>query len=115
MDAVTAFCERYERGKAELGGRFVKLDEATRSGRPTLWEAVLQTFPADGRAGDNYPWLRRVQRCLKLKLFRDEWRRLEDELRPDVRRPFARWVQREANLVSGAGGPNDEAMPVDER
>lgn len=90
---VQEFCDDYQDAKQSLGERFREITLAAISGEPTLWEAVLQTFPVDSVAGFEYPWLSSIEKCLRLQLFRDTWRRLIIRIGPDIMKEFTNWVR----------------------
>lgn len=106
--AVQEFCSRYYDNQAKLRKRFRETHEASKRGRPTAWEAVLQTFPVDSYAGDYYPWLLNIRDCLILKMFRHEWARLRSELGPVGFEHLTTSVREEADHFLGEQSIFDE-------
>ena len=93
MQAMRAFCDSYKAKRSNLTKRFDGIKESAVTGGPTLWEAVLQTFPVDSVAGFDYPWLDSVKSCLNLYLFRDEWRKIKADIGSDGLTRIAELVQ----------------------
>jgi len=94
---VQKFCDDFYNKQGEIRNRFSQLSENHDIKGPTLWEAVLRTFPVDSYAGDHYPWLNNIRECLIFQSFRSEWFNLTNKLGPNLMDDFTKWVQQEAN------------------
>lgn len=97
-EAVERFCLRYRRGRGEIERRFRGLRAEARARRPSLWESVLLTFPADGPLTDRY-WLGSVEACLELRDLRRAWAGLRRELGADELAGLLSWVRRGARAL----------------
>jgi hypothetical protein len=87
-----------------LERRFRRLREQARARRPTLWESVLLTFPADGPLNDRY-WLGSIGACLELRNLRRAWGGLRRELGAEKLAELMAWVR-----LRAAGLPNPEEL-----
>jgi hypothetical protein len=105
---VNQFCDAYYDKQADIDKRFTLFhDEAVREG-PSRWEAVLQTFPADGKAGSNYPWLYDICGCLIFRMFLAEVEALKKILGPSTANRFVEWLRFEADRSLG-----EKDLPLD--
>jgi hypothetical protein len=106
---VISFCIRYGAKKRDLEMRFWVISQAATASLPSLWEAVLQTFPAGG-LGNRYPWLGYVEECLQFKLTRKEWTRLNEEIGHTTIDRLIMWVKQQEALL-----PYDTTLPHEPR
>lgn len=102
---VRSFCIRYAAKRRQLEMRFWVIAQAATATLPTLWESVLQNFPAGG-LGNRHPWLGHVEECLQLRLIRREWAALNSTLEPEVMRELINWVRQQESLL-----PYDTTLP----
>jgi hypothetical protein len=109
--SVSDYCSRYRASLDVLEKRFYTLREVEKRIPRTLWESVLQAFPADGPVNDLF-WLDTVERCLKLKLIRVEWSNLKAELGSEVVEKLTSWVREQVKLLPGdVELPNEPNWP----
>lgn len=111
---IEEFCIHYRAEQLALDVRFFNLLEAAKSGHPTLWEKVLQTYPAGG-IGNSYPWLGSVKSSIWFKLIRSEWSKLRAELEPDAMARLTKWVRDHATLLQFKPNMPDEPEPLNFR
>lgn len=93
--AVADFCESFYEQRGRIEADFKRLHDAAKKEGPTPWEAVLQTFPADSRAGGNFPWLMRVRDSLVYQVFRREWAVLCERLGEGTAERLEDWLRKE--------------------
>lgn len=87
--SLKAFCDRYETGRSDIE----RISRSSEALGVTAWEAVLQTFPIDGRAGNYFPWLDHgIKPCLLLRVFRTEWRELRRSLGSEAMARLMDWA-----------------------
>lgn len=98
---VIKFCDNYYDKQSQIRNRFTDLHHAAVLEGPSIWEAVLQTFPADSRAGDNYPWLFYIRNCLIYRMFLSETKLLRENLGASATDRFIEWVRYEAAQTLG--------------
>jgi hypothetical protein len=106
--AVNQFCDRYYHKQASLDSRFTRFHSEAVIEGPSKWEAVLQTFPADSKAGRNYPWLYDICECLIFKMFLSEIKILANTIGPSAVSRFVEWLPVEADRRLG-----EKDLPLD--
>jgi hypothetical protein len=105
---IEEFCNSYYSRRVNLMRRFEIINKAAKTNTPTLWESVLQTFPAGGCAGNFYPWLISVEQCLAFKIICNEWNKLREKLGANKMKRLTDWVRREASLLPSKPNIPDE-------
>ncbi len=98
QEHVYGFYKHCKIRKIELEVRFQTIYQAAKQEGATVWEQVLQTFPADG-LGNNYPWISSIEQCLWLRLIRQEWGKLKRELGFNTLTKFTDWVQEQVKIL----------------
>lgn len=112
---VESFCTRCGAALFDLEMRFYITRQVAKSTLPTIWEKVLQTFPAGG-LGNKYPWLSSIEQCLQLRLIRKEWARLDSELGHSAMSQLTTWVrEQEKALPHNASLPREPELFNQER
>ena len=88
-----------------LQKRFFELIDSARRDGPSLWEAVLQSWPADSKPGADFLWISSIKDVVILWEFRRQWGALREELGTEKEAPFRQWVREHA--------PNKKYLPND--
>jgi hypothetical protein len=107
-ESVIQFCNSFYDKQSKIRRHFTDLHRKAVLEEPSVWEAVLQTLPADSKAGCNYPWLYSVRDCCIFRLFLDELNILNINLGASVMNHFMEWVKFEAERKLG-----ETDLPVD--
>jgi hypothetical protein len=109
---VKSLCTDYRMIMKEIAIRFYFANQDLKNVQPTLWESVLQAFPADGPL-KSYFCLFDVERCLKHREVRALWRTLNAELGTSTTVRLNDWIKENVKLLPGATGlENFSAPPV---
>ncbi|MCI0557360.1 MAG: hypothetical protein MN733_02615 [Nitrososphaera sp.] len=98
---VIRFCDNYYDKQSQISERFTGLNREAVLEGPSAWEAVLQTLPADSKAGDNYPWLFHISECLIFRVFLSEAKHLRENLGASAMERFIKWARFEADRRLG--------------
>jgi len=97
--SIIDFYHDYQIGTDEIENRIDDLMLLGKSSQPSLWEAVLQAFPADGPI-KNCPWIADLGQCLKYQLVKRLWNELSTRLEPDSMNQLIDWVRQQSRLLS---------------
>lgn len=106
-DSIKSFCDTFYTRKIAIRTQIRAIEEESRESPPTLWEAVLQTFPVDSSPGGNFPWLRHgIGEVLILQAFRSEWEVLREKMGPELIKNFVLWAEEQSRDEQ-----NEEYLP----
>ena len=97
--SIIDFYHDYQIGTDEIENRIDSMMMLGELPHPSLWEAVLQAFPADGPI-NNYPWIADIGQCLKYQLIKRLWAELSTRLEPDSMNQLIDWIRQQSRLLS---------------